>query len=202
MALMYGIGACGVLLIVAVSCSRVPQLDSLSFLKTLTCYAFVVNCVTAWFFKGISSTSQRCSALSQLFRLCVTLLVSTLGFHVILVLFGAPLMESSSETFYFSILLTFTSVLPFLLMVGPTVESWVYKSFQDCPEYYVLLTGVTALVGAWLGAFVIPLDWDRWWQVWPISCVLGNQGGYCFGLIISAVQILMSSGAKKVHKNV
>lgn len=64
-ALMNVIGACGVLLIVAVSCIRVPQLDSLSFLKTLTCYALVVNCVTAWFFKGISSTSQRCSAVSS-----------------------------------------------------------------------------------------------------------------------------------------
>ena len=30
-----------------------------------------------------------------------------------------------------------------------------------------------AVVGAWFGAFPIPLDWDRPWQAWPITCVIG-----------------------------
>jgi phosphatidylinositol glycan class F len=30
-----------------------------------------------------------------------------------------------------------------------------------------------ALGGAWLGAFVVPLDWAVWWQAWPLlSCAL------------------------------
>ena len=27
--------------------------------------------------------------------------------------------------------------------------------------------------GTWFGAFPIPLDWDRPWQAWPITCVIG-----------------------------
>ncbi|KAI4488530.1 hypothetical protein M0802_011533 [Mischocyttarus mexicanus] len=36
----------------------------------------------------------------------------------------------------------------------------------------------TTLLGTWLGAIVIPLDWDRPWQVWPIPCVTGALLGY------------------------
>ena len=32
-------------------------------------------------------------------------------------------------------------------------------------ESSLFLTTVCATVGAWLGAFPIPLDWDRPWQV-------------------------------------
>ena len=35
--------------------------------------------------------------------------------------------RSSNETFYFSVLLALTSVFPCLLMVGPTVETWISK---------------------------------------------------------------------------
>ena len=33
------------------------------------------------------------------------------------------------------------------------------------PEAYFQCTIVFTLIGAWLGAFPIPLDWDRPWQV-------------------------------------
>ena len=52
------------------------------------------------------------------------------------------------------------------------------------------------MLGGWLGAFPIPLDWDRPWQVsfkklrileakiqvWPISCTYGAMSGYLLGL--------------------
>jgi len=41
----------------------------------------------------------------------------------------------------------------------------VLISLQDGSEKYVLMIGISSIVGAWFGAFVIPLDWDRWWQV-------------------------------------
>jgi phosphatidylinositol glycan class F len=34
-----------------------------------------------------------------------------------------------------------------------------------------------------VGAWVIPLDWDRPWQLWPIPCVLGAVGGYALTLL-------------------
>uniref|UniRef100_A0AAZ3QME0 Phosphatidylinositol-glycan biosynthesis class F protein n=1 Tax=Oncorhynchus tshawytscha TaxID=74940 RepID=A0AAZ3QME0_ONCTS len=46
-----------------------------------------------------------------------------------------------------------------------------------------------SVVGAWLGAFPIPLDWDRPWQVWPVSCSLGGVIGYLTGLVVAPAWI-------------
>lgn len=32
-------------------------------------------------------------------------------------------------------------------------------------ESMVYISSITSFLGAWLGAFPIPLDWDRPWQV-------------------------------------
>ena len=37
---------------------------------------------------------------------------------------------------------------------------------------------VGGVVGAWLGAVPIPLDWDREWQKWPVTILCGVYGGY------------------------
>ena len=42
-----------------------------------------------------------------------------------------------------------------------------------------------AFVGAWFGAFPIPLDWDRPWQEWPISCNIGLTLGASLGNCVS-----------------
>lgn len=33
------------------------------------------------------------------------------------------------------------------------------------PESVIQVSAVSSIVGAWVGAFPIPLDWDRNWQV-------------------------------------
>lgn len=33
------------------------------------------------------------------------------------------------------------------------------------PESVIKISAVSSIVGAWVGAFPIPLDWDRDWQV-------------------------------------
>lgn len=38
-----------------------------------------------------------------------------------------------------------------------------------------------ALAGAWLGALPLALDWDRPWQAWPITPILGATVGYIVG---------------------
>ena len=35
------------------------------------------------------------------------------------------------------------------------------------------------------GALVIPLDWDRWWQEWPIPSCFGALIGFLIGALIS-----------------
>jgi phosphatidylinositol glycan class F len=53
---------------------------------------------------------------------------------------------------------------------------------------------IGTLLGAWLGAVPIPLDWDREWQVlplifclwekWPITIVVGAYCGHAFGILM------------------
>ena len=40
---------------------------------------------------------------------------------------------------------------------------------------------VGAAAGAWLGAVPIPLDWDREWQRWPVTVLVGLGVGYVLG---------------------
>ena len=40
---------------------------------------------------------------------------------------------------------------------------------------------VGTVLGAWLGAVPIPLDWDREWQKWPVTIVTGMYAGAVLG---------------------
>lgn len=48
-----------------------------------------------------------------------------------------------------------------------------------------------AIFGAWLGSIVIPLDWDRPWQAWPVPCVLGAFLFYMIGTVVGLVVSIM-----------
>ena len=52
-----------------------------------------------------------------------------------------------------------------------------------------VLGGWGASLGAWCGAMVIPLDWDRPWQKWPIPCVAGAVAGFGVGALAAAARV-------------
>jgi hypothetical protein len=54
------------------------------------------------------------------------------------------------------------------------------REFEPADLLWVL-GGWGASLGAWCGAMVIPLDWDRPWQKWPIPCVAGAVAGFGVG---------------------
>jgi hypothetical protein len=58
-------------------------------------------------------------------------------------------------------------------------------------EVAAYIQTVSILIGAWLGAIVIPLDWERPWQQWPVSCVLGALLGQSVGSVGTIVLYLM-----------
>lgn len=120
--------------------------------------------------------------LRKFFKSITVLLISVLIFYIIAVLFGAPFFSSQEETLMFSILLTTLIVLPLILNLGLDATVSILSS-TDVFEKETLSTIFAiavrfVLFGAWLGAVVIPLDWDRPWQKWPISCCFGALVGY------------------------
>jgi phosphatidylinositol glycan class F len=51
-------------------------------------------------------------------------------------------------------------------------------------EVYGMTLG--AVVGAWMGAVPIPLDWDREWQKWPVTIIVGLYIGAVVGKVLGA----------------
>ncbi|KFQ18722.1 PREDICTED: phosphatidylinositol-glycan biosynthesis class F protein [Merops nubicus] len=137
-----------------------------------------------------SSLTQK---ISRFLKCCIYFFMSCILFHAIVVLYGAPLIESVAETFLFAVLLSTFTTLQCLCMLGPNIQAWLRvfskNGAMSIWESSLQITTICSILGAWFGAFPIPLDWDRPWQVWPISCSLGATFGYMAGLIIAPLWI-------------
>uniref|UniRef100_A0A8C9G678 Phosphatidylinositol glycan anchor biosynthesis class F n=1 Tax=Pavo cristatus TaxID=9049 RepID=A0A8C9G678_PAVCR len=75
------------------------------------------------------------------------------------------------------------------LILKPSPSSKRSSLAMSIWENSLQITTMCSILGGWFGAFPIPLDWDRPWQVWPISCSLGATFGYMAGLIIAPLWI-------------
>uniref|UniRef100_A0A8R1TRI1 Glycosylphosphatidylinositol anchor biosynthesis protein 11 n=1 Tax=Onchocerca volvulus TaxID=6282 RepID=A0A8R1TRI1_ONCVO len=123
--------------------------------------------------------------------------------HAIAVLFGAPFLSHFTATFVFSIVLAIVSIFP-LLLVAENFDSLDIILFGErqlshkCLLAHHLSLG--GIFGAWFGAFVIPLDWDRWWQRWPLPCVFGTVFGGILGFLFSSYKIFLSRSERKLEK--
>jgi hypothetical protein len=76
----------------------------------------------------------------------------------------------------------------------------IFGSPQTYTEAALYSQGMLAIFGAWLGSIVIPLDWDRPWQAWPVPCVLGAFLFYSIGAVTGlVVSVLMRRQALKIE---
>lgn len=120
-------------------------------------------------------------SLSQDYSLIlISLIIITLAvppIYILLVAFGAP----------------FTTYLPETLLLAAHITTLCLPSVVSClklaqlhPSFYKYFASV--VIGGWLGAIAIPLDWDRPWQNWPMPIIggayLGATVGYTFGWVI------------------
>ncbi|CAI5462246.1 unnamed protein product [Closterium sp. Yama58-4] len=84
--------------------------------------------------------------------------------------FGAPItLQSIPVTIHWSSLLSLLAVLPSALLFGSHTHLWrsVLLQFSPAslPEACVVTSAHGAVVGAWIGAWPMPLDWEQPWQV-------------------------------------
>uniref|UniRef100_A0A8C8RYV9 Phosphatidylinositol-glycan biosynthesis class F protein n=2 Tax=Pelusios castaneus TaxID=367368 RepID=A0A8C8RYV9_9SAUR len=155
----------------------------------------IVNIILYIIFKPNPSSKRISFAhkVTRFLKCCVYFFISCILFHGIIVLYGAPLIESVLETFLFAVLLSTFTTLQCLCMLGPNIQAWIRvfskNGAMSIWDNSLQITTMCSIVGAWLGAFPIPLDWDRPWQIWPISCSLGATFGYVAGLIIAPLWI-------------
>jgi len=103
--------------------------------------------------------------------------------HIMLVLFGAPFIKDYNLTFQFSMILVFWLLFPLCMVIRPSVllselvyiSAWSGDNKALCRGKWRFLV---LILGTWMGAVVMPLDWDRPWQKWPIPCLMSATFSY------------------------
>ncbi|ELT94671.1 hypothetical protein CAPTEDRAFT_225794 [Capitella teleta] len=119
---------------------------------------------------------------------------SVLFYHFLGILFGAPLFEHVTSTFHLALLMSVTTIIPCLFSMGTDLEIWmrvlVCYQAEHGSEISAMYTMIFSLIGTWFGAFAPILDWGQHWQVWPISCIVGNILGHVAGLLVANAHML------------
>ncbi|XP_030024826.2 phosphatidylinositol-glycan biosynthesis class F protein [Manduca sexta] len=123
------------------------------------------------------------------------------SFFVGIILFGAPVLDCHEETLMLSTLLTLLTAFPLVLHCG--VESSMQLMFgvktysKDTIVEMLINNAVMTVFGAWMGAVVIPLDWNTPWQQWPIPCYLGAIGVYVLANVMAVCNVSLITAAQK-----
>lgn len=115
----------------------------------------------------------------------LSLIMSVLVFGL-LVLFGAPASTLVYETFLCAVHISILSVQPLVFVYNLDSDTWKDIISAKLPLNGVYGAAVGTWVGAWMGAIPIPLDWDRPWQQWPITILLGSYIGTVIGTLVGA----------------
>eukprot|EP00897_Mesotaenium_endlicherianum_P008061 jgi/Mesen1/7283/ME000373S06358 len=105
---------------------------------------------------------------------------------------------SAWSTLHWALLVSALTVVPCAAVLGTDGDSWrrvVSGRPAGAVESSLARVGEGALLGAWLGAWPMPLDWERPWQEWPITPTCGLLGGYLVGLVISLVVVVQDFGS-------
>lgn len=117
--------------------------------------------------------------------------------YILFVLFGAPFLDHVEHTLLCSAHFSLLALFPIFYSRGVKAETLVAVAGASAPldETFGGLVGAAA--GAWLGAVPIPLDWDREWQKWPVTIVVGMFAG---SLLCSSVSGTLLFG-KRLSSN-
>ncbi|KAL0354904.1 UNVERIFIED_CONTAM: Phosphatidylinositol-glycan biosynthesis class F protein, partial [Sesamum radiatum] len=113
-------------------------------------------------------------------------LVNGLGAIVL----GAPVgIQHFTKTVHWSLLMSVFTFVPAASVFGSSCSDWHRIFAQTKPigstDFMICFPAHGAVIGAWFGAWPMPLDWERPWQEWPICVTYGAIFGYLLGLVVS-----------------
>ncbi|RDW62832.1 hypothetical protein BP5796_11134 [Coleophoma crateriformis] len=134
--------------------------------------------------KKVSSDNNLVSKVFTVFFALVLSLLSTPVLAAVQVLFGAPITTHLLHTLLGSAHIALLAAFPLIYVHGSDSAKWREIASAYSPADEIFGGSVGCLVGAWLGAVPIPLDWDREWQKWPVTIVTGAYMGYVAGKLI------------------
>ncbi|XP_014207928.1 phosphatidylinositol-glycan biosynthesis class F protein [Copidosoma floridanum] len=128
----------------------------------------------------------------------------TIVYHIVIVLFGAPLIADYEKTFVLAATLTMLTLVPASLYIGINNVIDLLIGHPAQIERSVIdgikLNVKTVLFGTWISTFVLPLDWDQPWQAWPIPCIIGAMLSYSAAHFIGLMNILIVKFKRRTRK--
>lgn len=141
------------------------------------------------------------SRAGDIMKSCGFLLGVMFSFFIGIILFGAPVMDNHEETLMLSALLTLLTIFPLIAHAGVETSMQLLfgvKSYsKDTIMEMLVNNAIMTVCGAWLGAIVIPLDWNTPWQQWPIPCYLGAVGGFLLSNVLTVSKVTLMTAAYK-----
>lgn len=122
---------------------------------------------------------------------------------------GAPVLTDLDATLTLASILTCLTVLPFALFLGTRSTMFLLSTNQlemvtqvdDAFLKFLEGSAMGALLGAWAASVVMPLDWDREWQVYPLPNVVGAILGHAAGCVFSILRGFLVKLQKDVKKS-
>ncbi|KAJ4718675.1 phosphatidylinositol-glycan biosynthesis class F protein-like [Melia azedarach] len=142
---------------------------------------------------------EKCSYLKAVIRGVLALPVGALVNALGAIALGAPVgSQYFQRTINWSLLMSLFTFVPPASVFGSSSEDWRRIFANTKPkgslDYMICLPAHGAVVGAWFGAWPMPLDWERPWQEWPICVTYGAVAGYLVAMVASLVLILIQGG--------
>ncbi|KAB8237475.1 PIG-F family protein [Aspergillus alliaceus] len=119
--------------------------------------------------------------IPAILSLTLTTLLATPVLTILLVLFGAPATTHHAQTLLCAAHMAVLSSTALIYVHGVDGNTWKEIWGANRPADVVWGGALGTGVGAWFGAVPIPLDWDRPWQAFPITVLVGAYIGYVVG---------------------
>jgi phosphatidylinositol glycan class F len=100
----------------------------------------------------------------------LSLPVGTVVAALVALAFGAPTsFEFAARTWHWACLMSSLTVLPAAIVLGASWTDWqrvfAFTKPHGGVELAICIPAHGAALGAWVGAWPMPLDWERPWQV-------------------------------------
>jgi len=134
-------------------------------------------------------------------RTCAWYITGVIVLHLAAVLCGAPLFENFYGTFLWAAMISALTFLPIGIVTGENDPEWMLEEnvSSERAKWFVGVPALSTIIGAWVGAIAIPLDWHEPWQKWPIPCTYSALFGYFIGVMLVCLLLPLIPKHKRVN---
>ncbi|KAI4344250.1 hypothetical protein L6164_011497 [Bauhinia variegata] len=133
---------------------------------------------------------EQCTYLRAVGRGLLAMPVGALVSYLGAVALGAPVtIQYLKKNIHWSFMMSLFTTVPASCVFGSSFADWrrifVHTKPNGTLDYLICLPAHGAIIGAWFGAWPMPLDWERPWQEWPICVSYGAITGYLVAVVAS-----------------